>query len=132
MGKLTVFLDKITNLADGDTIGKGDPYVRFHCEMERWGPDKNYGKQNSSKKRGERNPVYLETFEFDDIDSLKKAVLHCKVMDDDPFFDDKLGYCKVDLEALNLTSTPIEVERVVDANLICKDAKIYLKISFTE
>lgn len=34
MGVLTIFLDKVTNLDDDDTIGKSDPYVKFHLEKD--------------------------------------------------------------------------------------------------
>ena len=78
MGILTIFLDKVTNLSDTDTIGKADPYVKFHLEQDNWVMDKNMGKVNSTKKQGELNPVYGETFTFD-IPSLNKMVLHVKV-----------------------------------------------------
>jgi len=45
MGKLTVYLDKVTNLIDRDLIGKSDPFVNFHLEQDNWTIDKNYGKK---------------------------------------------------------------------------------------
>ena len=79
MGVLTIFLDKITNLVDKDTIGKADPYVKIHVEHDRWGPiDKNYGNAKSAKKKGELNPVYQETFTIE-IPNLKGLVMQVKV-----------------------------------------------------
>ena len=44
--------------------------------------DKNYGTKKSTKKGGTTNPVYGETFEFEDIpDDLDKMDLNVKVMD---------------------------------------------------
>jgi hypothetical protein len=34
MAILTVVLNKVTNLADEDFIGKTDPYVKFHLEQD--------------------------------------------------------------------------------------------------
>lgn len=45
MGKLSVKLDKVTNLVDRDLIGKTDAYVNFHLEADNWTIDKNYGKK---------------------------------------------------------------------------------------
>lgn len=134
MGKIKVFLDKITNLADTDVIGKADPYVIFHLEQDNIMFDKNYGKKKSTKKKGDLNPVYGETFEWDDVKSLKNLVLWVKVMDDDfgIMNDDKLGKCKIDLEELGLSATPTGTDRVIDNNLIRKDARIFLQISWEE
>ena len=126
-----MFLHKITNLVDTDTFGKADPYVKFHLEQDNWMFDKNFGKVTSTKKQGELNPVYEEEFTFE-VPSLKNLVLRVKVMDDDPIFDDKMGSCTVNIEELNLTDEPLGIERVVDKNLISKDARIYLKLSYTE
>ena len=82
MGVLTVFLDKCTNLKDTDgPMNKSDPYVTLLVEKDNWGPiDKSYGKKTSSKKQGELNPVYGETFTWE-IPDLKNMVLYVKVMD---------------------------------------------------
>ena len=132
MGKIVIFLDKITNLCDQDTLGKSDPYVKFHLEQDNLVFDKNYGRKTSSKKKGELNPVFGETFEFDDVPSLKNLALNVKVMDDDPVFDDKLGSCRIDLEDLGLSAEPVGTDRVVDNNIFTKDARIFLKISWHE
>ena len=80
MGVLTVVLDRIENLRDEDGLGKSDPYVKFHLEQDNFVLDKNYGKQTSSKKKNELNPVYDETFTFGDVpDDLKNMVLWVKV-----------------------------------------------------
>ena len=96
--------------------------------------DKNYGKQESSKKKNDLNPVYGETFKFEDLPGLNNMVLHVTVRDDDVGHDEKLGDCKFKLEKMGLTSTPMEVDAVVDhkgLGLIRKHAKIYLKLSYT-
>lgn len=130
--KLIVYLDKVTNLADADLIGKSDPYVKFHLEQDNMVFDKNFGKKNSSKKKDDLNPVYGETFEFEFPATLglQNMVLTCTVMDDDPIKDDKLGWCKVKLQDLGLTATPTGVSRVVDRNLISKNAEIFLRLSY--
>mmetsp|Transcript_30005 Transcript_30005/g.49550 ORF Transcript_30005/g.49550 Transcript_30005/m.49550 type:complete len:136 (+) Transcript_30005:151-558(+) len=135
MGVLTVYLDKISNLRDGDGIGnKSDPYVKFHLEQDNLLFDKNFGKQTSTKKENEENPEFGETFTFEDVPSVENLVLHVKVMDDDYGIDDKLGACKINLEKAGLSGEPTEIEKDVDKNggWISKNAKIYLKISFTE
>lgn len=46
MGKLTVQLDKVTNLIDRDLFGKSDPFVEFHLETDNFGPfDNSHGKK---------------------------------------------------------------------------------------
>ena len=131
MGVLTVFLDKITNLADEDNIGKSDPYVKFELEQDNMIFDKDFGEQSSSKKKDESNPEYDEVFEFE-IPTLNNMVLTCKVMDDDPLFDDKIGKCKIELEDMDLSEEPTGIDRVVDDNWFSKDATIYLRLSYTE
>lgn len=46
--------------------------------------------------------------------------------------DDKLGKCKIKLDDLGLSAQPTGLERVVDNNLIRKDGKVYLQISYKE
>jgi C2 domain len=76
--------------------------------------------------------VYGETFQFEVPSTLglHNLVLICKVMDDDPLKDDKLGECRIKLDDLPLTENWIGVERVVDNNWFTKDARIFLKISY--
>jgi Ca2+-dependent lipid-binding protein len=74
MGKITVTLEKIANLADEDTIGKADPFVKFHLEQDNIAFDKNYGKKQSTAKKGQLNPVYNETFVWDDVETLDNLV----------------------------------------------------------
>ena len=158
MGVLTVVLEKITHLRDEDGIGKSDPYVKFHLEKDNWFFDKSLGKYSetvirkshtadltprfrttvgkytSSKKKNDLNPVYGETFEFPNIDSLENMVLHVKVMDDDFGIDDSLGGCDIKLEKMGLTEEPVDVEKVIDnkkgEGWFSRKAKIYLKISY--
>lgn len=131
MGVLTVFLEKCTGLCDSDGAMNGsDPYVVLMVEKDNWGPlDTKFGKQNSTTKKGDQNPVYEETFTWDIPDDLKDLVLYVKVMDSDIGLDDKMGKCKIKLDDLDLTGDPQEVVRVVDNNLIFKDGKVHLQIS---
>jgi Ca2+-dependent lipid-binding protein len=131
MGKLTIFLDKVTDLDDDDFIGKSDPYVVFQLEKDGTFLDKNYGTKKSSKKGGTKNPVYGETFVFENLpDELKDLDLNIKVMDDDPLIDDKLGSCTLNLDKLGLSMLPTEVKGKVDRRLIRKDAFVHVKLSF--
>ena len=124
-----VYLDKATDLANADMIGKSDPYVKFHLEQENWMFDKTFGKVKSSTKNDNLNPYWGETYAFD-VPNLEKMMLHIKVMDDDPMIDDKLGYCTINLMELGLTEEAKEVERIIDGNTFHKGAKIYLKLSY--
>lgn len=136
MGKLTVFLDKISHLRDEDTLGKSDPYVKFYLEQDNMIFDKGYGKQTSTKKKNDLNPKYGETFVFENVPSLENMVLHVQVMDDDTGLDDKIGGTKFKLEKLKLSSEPTEFEEVIDnkrgQGIFSRKAKIYLKISYEE
>jgi Ca2+-dependent lipid-binding protein len=102
MGVLTVVLDKITNLRDEDGIGKSDPYVKFELEKDGWVFDKTLGKFTSTKKQNECNPVYGETFTFEDVPTTENMKLYNKVMDDDFGLDDFLGKCGLNLEKMSL------------------------------
>mmetsp|Transcript_27467 Transcript_27467/g.40348 ORF Transcript_27467/g.40348 Transcript_27467/m.40348 type:complete len:101 (+) Transcript_27467:261-563(+) len=94
--------------------------------------DKDFGDQKSTKKKDELNPEYGETFTFELPSNLglNNMVLTCKVMDDDMLMDDKIGQCKIKLEDLDLGSDELGVDRVVDNNWFCKDARIYLKLKY--
>lgn len=94
--------------------------------------DKDLGDRKSSTKGGELNPVYDETFTFNIPDDmgLDNVVLSCKVMDDDPLKDDKIGSCRIKLEGMELSADPTPVERVVDNNWFSKDAKIFLTLAY--
>lgn len=132
MAILTVKLNKVTNLKDGDLIGKSDPYVKFELEQDNMVFDKDFGKQKSSVKSDDCNPVYDETFTFEvpSTEGLHNLVLTCKIMDDDTLKDDKLGKCKIKLDDLSLSETPTGVDRVVDKNIFSSSARIYLEISY--
>eukprot|EP00542_Grammatophora_oceanica_P018108 CAMPEP_0194049096 /NCGR_PEP_ID=MMETSP0009_2-20130614/29639_1 /TAXON_ID=210454 /ORGANISM="Grammatophora oceanica, Strain CCMP 410" /LENGTH=132 /DNA_ID=CAMNT_0038695165 /DNA_START=75 /DNA_END=473 /DNA_ORIENTATION=- len=132
MGKIIVLLDKVTNLKDGDGIGRSDPYVKLHLEQDNTFFDKNYGKQESTHKGNTCNPEYGETFEFDGVDTLNNLVLHVRVMDDDFGLDDKLGGCTIKLEDEDLSSEPKAFEKKVDNKWFCKDARIHVQISYEE
>ena len=93
--------------------------------------DKDYGSQKSSTKQNDTSPVYGETFWFE-IPSLKNMVLKVKIMDKDPLKDDKLGYCKFNLDKMDLTSTPQAFDKVVDNNIFVKDGKVHLKLSYED
>jgi Ca2+-dependent lipid-binding protein len=132
MGILTVVLEKVTHLKDQDLLGTSDPYVKFELEQDNLLLDKNFGEKKSSRKKSELSPVYNETFTFENLPGLKNLELTCKIIDDDKLDTDKMGKCKIKLEDLNLGPHPIMIDRVVDANLFSKDARIYLRLSYTE
>lgn len=136
MGVVTVVLDKITNLRDTDGLGKSDPYVKFELEKDNWVFDKTLGKFSSSKKKNELNPVYNETFTFENVPETKNMILHVKVWDDDFGMDDSLGGCKIKLGKMSLSEEPTDVEMTIDnkkgEGWFSKKAKIFLKISFKE
>lgn len=131
MGALTILLEKVDNLRDGDLIGKSDPYVVFELKQDNFVLDKHFGKQESSHKSNVLSPVYNETFHFSEIPSLNNMVLSVTIMDDDIGGDDKLGSCKIKLENLGLTTTPKNVEHVVDRKLFRSNAVIHLKLSYS-
>jgi Ca2+-dependent lipid-binding protein len=131
MGRLTVHLEKATNVADKDLFGESDPYVRFDLKQDNWGRDHDYGFQRSSVKKNERNPVYNETFVFNNVPTLNNMVLKVRVLDDDfGSRDDKVGHCNIKLEDLGLTSSPMAIERVFDRNVLAKNGMVYLKLSY--
>jgi Ca2+-dependent lipid-binding protein len=132
MGVLTILLEKVTDIVDTDALGKSDPYVKMTLEQDNFGVfrDQGYGAKTSSKKSNTKSPVFNETFTFSDLPSLNNMVIHCKIMDDDIGFDDKLGSCKIKLESLGLNETPKEFEYCVDKNLIKMDGIIHLKLSY--
>jgi Ca2+-dependent lipid-binding protein len=132
MGVLVVYLDKVTNLADEDHIGKSDPYVKFELEQDNIFKDKDFGKRKSSKKKDESNPEYGETFTWADVPGLDNLVLKVEVMDDDLVSDDKLGSVNIKLEKMEGLEDGLEGEWTVDDNWFSKDAKIFLKITWTE
>jgi Ca2+-dependent lipid-binding protein len=92
--------------------------------------DVDYGKQRSTTKNDQLNPVWGETFTFN-IPTLDNMVLTCKLRDEDQGSrDDKMGWCKFKLENLGLTATPKEFEKVVDRNIGRSNGKIHLKLSY--
>eukprot|EP00339_Tiarina_fusa_P005441 CAMPEP_0117075446 /NCGR_PEP_ID=MMETSP0472-20121206/53190_1 /TAXON_ID=693140 ORGANISM="Tiarina fusus, Strain LIS" /NCGR_SAMPLE_ID=MMETSP0472 /ASSEMBLY_ACC=CAM_ASM_000603 /LENGTH=505 /DNA_ID=CAMNT_0004800951 /DNA_START=16 /DNA_END=1531 /DNA_ORIENTATION=- len=135
MTKLTVHLVRITNLCDSGRNDTADPYVKFELEQDNVGVfrDKDYGKQTSSKKSNQRDPVYNEFFEFD-IPTLDNMELTVKVMDDDGSRsrDDKLGKCVIKLEKLDLEPIPMEIRRKIDNNVFSPDAYVILKLAYGE
>ena len=131
MGILKIYLDKATNLKDEDIIGQSDPYIKFSLEQNNWGRDKGYGDMKSTTKSNELNPVYGETFSFN-IPSLNNMELSVKVMDDDIVSDDKMGKCKIKLEKLELSATPLLIEEKVYNRIFGKDSYVHLKLSYTE
>jgi Ca2+-dependent lipid-binding protein len=135
MGVLTIFLDKITDLKDEDGIGRSDPYVIFELEQDNRMFDKDFGKQESSHKKGTCNPVYHETFTFSNLPSLKNMVLTIRVYDEDIGRDDKLGYCKIELDQLDLSDKPRTFQKVVDrkglvGRIFKNEAIIHLQLSY--
>lgn len=96
-----------------------------------------YGFQISSVVKNNLNPVWEnESFTFR-IPTLKNMVLRCRILDEDFGFkeDDKLGWCKIKLDELELkdnSDEPVEVERVVDRRFMADDGTIRLKLWYTE
>jgi Ca2+-dependent lipid-binding protein len=131
MGVVTVHLEKLTHLKDNDGFGKSDSYVEFYLEKNNLVFDKGYGKQKSSIKPNDCNPEFGETFTFKDVESLEKLVLKVKVMDDDIGINDKIGSCEFNLEKLNPHADGTSIESVIDSKFLGKDAKVYLKISYS-
>jgi len=78
MGVLTVVLKQIKHLRDEDTFGKSDPYVEFELEQDNFFFDKDLGQKKSSKKKGEVNPVYNETFKWENVRSTNNLKLDVK------------------------------------------------------
>mmetsp|Transcript_3281 Transcript_3281/g.6037 ORF Transcript_3281/g.6037 Transcript_3281/m.6037 type:complete len:132 (+) Transcript_3281:320-715(+) len=126
---LTVHLDKITNIADKDIVGKSDPYVKFELEQDNYLKDKNYGEMVSTTKKDDLNPVFGEDFHFN-IPTLENMVLTVKVMDSDYGRDGKLGKCKIKLEKLGLSTEPQEIKKKVDNNIFSADGYVFLKLSY--
>ena len=130
---LTVYLDKVTHLSDGDWMGKTDPYVTFVLEQDNWTFDQTMGKATSTKKSNDLNPVYGETFEFA-VNGLRNLVLKVNVYDDDIGFDDKVGACEIKVDdVIKKNQDPKEVVKVIDEKVgkwFSKDSKIYLKLSY--
>jgi len=46
--------------------------------------------------------------------------------------DDKVGNCKIKLEDLGLSETPIGIDRCIDRNIISANGMIYLTLTYTE
>mmetsp|Transcript_1468 Transcript_1468/g.2550 ORF Transcript_1468/g.2550 Transcript_1468/m.2550 type:complete len:137 (-) Transcript_1468:114-524(-) len=135
MGRLTVILDKMTDLKDTDgPMNHPDPYVIFHLEQDNLILDKNYGKQESSVKKCTCNPHYNETFTFENVESLKNLELNIKVYDQDFGRDDAMGKKNIKLEDL----TPGEETEFVEKldkdgkGLFRASARIYLKVKYDE
>ena len=109
-----------------------DPYVIFDLEQDNWTKDVDYGKQRSSTKNDQLNPVWGETFTFN-IPTLENMVLTCKLRDEDQGSrDDKMGWCKFKLEGMGLSATPMEFSKVVDRNIGRSNGKIHVKLSYQE
>ena len=137
MSNLTVQLVKITNLRDDSRRSRdvADPYVLLKLEQYNFGfrRDKDYGTKESSTIENERDPVFNETFVWEDVEELNNMELHIKVMDHDAGLrDDKLGGCTIKLEDLDLEPTPIKIRRKVDDNVFGGDAYIFLTIAHGE
>jgi len=135
MGVLKVVLERISHLRDEDYAGKTDPYVQFHLEQDNRLFDKDYGTLRSTGKGNDCNPEYNETFTFNNVDSLDNLELHVSVYDEEVAGkDDKVGGCTVNLEKLKPSSSPVEVEQIIDSkglNIFSKKARVHLKISYT-
>lgn len=76
MGVLTIVLKSISNLRDEDGMGRSDPYVMFELEKDKWMFDRTLGKHKSTKKKNQCNPVYNETFTFENVPTTENMKLH--------------------------------------------------------
>merc|ERR1712238_640902 len=80
--------------------------------------DKDYGSMRSTTKHNDVNPVWDEEFQFT-IPTLENMELSLQLYDDDVGGrDDKCGKCKINLEKEEIDSSPKEIERTVDRNLL--------------
>lgn len=148
MGVLTVLLDKLTDLRDteafrmtnpGCILNPSDPIVIFHLKRDSHFLDTDYGtRQSSDRKHEAQNPIYNETFTFEDIKSLHKLVLHVKVVDRDDevgsTMGDALGTCSINLEEINPLYEAKEYSQRIDdtgsVGWFSKDARIHLKLLY--
>eukprot|EP01083_Nonionella_stella_P265591 899538_1 len=130
MGILTIYLDKATNLKNEDHFGKSDPYVKFSLEQDNFIGDNDYGDQKSTSKENDLNPEYGETFSFN-IPTLNNMELSVEIKDKDIGRDEKMGKCKIKLEKLGLSESPMRIEEKVHNRLIGKDSYVHLDLSYT-
>ena len=114
MGVLTVYLEKCSNLESDDLFTLSDPYVKLEIEQDNIGHfrDEDFGWAKSDTLQG-RNPEFDQTFQFN-LPSLDNMVLTCKIRDEDTCSrDDKMGWCKINLERADLCEDPKEFEEVI-------------------
>ena len=131
MGVLKVYLDRATNLADTDWIGKTDPYVILDLKQDNWVKDRDYGYQVSSKKANDLNDVYGDTLLGHNLPNLENMVLKVRVMDEDiGSRDDKVGNCTIKLDQLGLGSNWKTVDRVIDRNIFTANGMIHLRMAY--
>eukprot|EP00588_Corethron_pennatum_P000488 CAMPEP_0194290114 /NCGR_PEP_ID=MMETSP0169-20130528/40589_1 /TAXON_ID=218684 /ORGANISM="Corethron pennatum, Strain L29A3" /LENGTH=681 /DNA_ID=CAMNT_0039037623 /DNA_START=52 /DNA_END=2097 /DNA_ORIENTATION=+ len=134
MPNLTIHLEKITNLRNGGMPGDiADPYVKFKLKQDNFGPfnDDKFGKMESSRKEDENDPVFNETFVFEDIPRhTKNLVLTAKIMDENKFRDTNLGSCEINLDKLDLDPIPTLVRKQITHPVFGEPAIIFLSISY--
>merc|ERR1711862_190402 len=113
-----------------DFVNKSDPYVKLEVEKDRWGPHKSFGKYRSTIKKNDlNNPVYEESFTFNDILSLENMQLKAKVK----ISDKKLGDCKIKLDKIRLDSgIPHTDLWKIDHRIFRKNAYIFLTITWND
>jgi Ca2+-dependent lipid-binding protein len=132
MGVLTVYLDKVLHLLNDEWLGKASPYVKFELKKEGFLWDKDYGEVKSSKVSDDLNPVYDETFTFNNIPSLDGMELICTVMDDDGILGtDKMGKATIQLNDLGLTDELTGVDNHIDHYWFHQDSRIFLQLAFS-
>ena len=131
MGILNILLVRATNLKNKDASGQSDPYIKFELEQDNVLFDQDYGDMQSTVKSNDLNPEYGETFAFN-IPTLENMELSVKVIDDDIISDDEMGKCKLKLEDLGLSETPMAVEEKVYNRVFGDDSYVHLELSYTE
>ena len=89
------------------------------------------GARAKSIKSNDLNPIYGETFVFNNIPDLQNMILKVRVMDQDfGSRDDKVGWCNIKLDELGLSSHFMNIDRVIDRNVFTANGKIHLKLAY--
>jgi len=120
-GNLKVTIVEAKNLKDEDTIGKGDPFVKLILD------DNN--SQSTKAKKGELNPVYNETFNFN-IDGQKG--LKVEVWDKDPGKDDLIGKSDISLSSVFSTGHEDEWIKIKQHKIGRSKGEVHVSMDFTQ
>jgi len=119
-GNLKVTIVEAKNLKDEDTMGKGDPYVKLILD--------DHNSQSTKPKKGELNPVYNETFNFN-IDGQKGLKL--EVWDKDPGKDDLIGKSDINLSNVMTNGHDDEWVKIKQHMIGRSKGEVHLTMDFT-